>query len=85
MGNKIIKTAVTIVLSFVATILIFLLLTYSGIATRIMDMVMSVLGLNSSEEWSGGKYAFYFIIGLLAFIFIITYLISVRFIFRKRK
>jgi len=74
-----------ILTSLVGTILIFLLLTYTGLALKFMNVLMPVFGLDPQEEGSGEKYTLYFILGFIGVIFILLYIIATSFFFKKRK
>ena len=84
MGNKIIKVAIIILVSIASTALIFVLLIYTGLARRIIEMLMPIFGLDPSEGGSGEKCDLYFIAGIIALIFIVMFIVSNRCLFRKK-
>lgn len=85
MGNKIVKTVIKILVSIVSTTLIFLLLIYTGLARRVLEMLMPIFGLDPREGGSGEKYDLHFMLGIIALIFIAMFILSNRYLFRKKK
>jgi hypothetical protein len=84
LGNKIIKAAIVILVSIVSTTLIFILLIYAGLARRILKVLMPIFGLDPREGGSGEKYDLHFMIGIISLIFIIMFILSNRYLFRKK-
>jgi len=85
LGNKIIRTTVVLIFSIVAAILIFLLLTYSGIILKFLHIAMPLFGLNPGEQGGDEKYVLYFIGGVIGILFIISFIVLNRYLFKKRK
>jgi uncharacterized iron-regulated membrane protein len=84
LGNKLVKTAILILVSIVSTTLIFFLLTYTGLVRRILKTIMPIFGLNPLEGGSGEKYDLHFILGIIASVFIGVFILSNHFLFRKK-
>jgi hypothetical protein len=85
LGNKKIRTAVIVVMSLIAAVLLFLLVTYSGLGEKYLHVTMPLFGLNPNEEGGDERYFVWFILGLLALLFITSFIVLNRFLFRKRK
>jgi hypothetical protein len=85
LGNKLVKTAILILVSIVSTTLIFLLLTFTGLVRRILEIIMPIFGLNPLEGGSGEKYDLHFILGIIASVFIVVFMLSNHFLLRKKK
>ena len=76
--------AIIILVSIASTALIFVLLIYTGLARRIIEMLMPIFGLNPNDGGSGEKYDLYFIAGIIALIFIVMFIVSNRCLFIKK-
>lgn len=85
MGNKIIKTVVVILTSVLITALIFLVLTYTGIAPRIIKGVLIISGNDAYQGEDKSPYIFEYILYLILAIFIITFFLTKYFFFKSKK
>jgi len=85
LGNKIIRAIVVIVTSIVTSIIVFLLLTYIGVAPRIVKWLMVVSGYDFYQGETRSPYVFNFMLCILALIFIIVFYFLNRVLFKKRK
>jgi hypothetical protein len=79
------KFVVRLVVSMAAAIILFLVLTYTYIAPKIVNWLMVVSGYDFYQGETRSPYVFNFMLCIFGVLFIIMFSLSYRFLFKKRK
>jgi hypothetical protein len=83
MANKIIRTILVVLFSALVTLLIFILLSYTRIANRLINYLMVITGDDFYQGETRSEKIFNYLFCLLAFLFLIVLYLSSRFVFKK--